>query len=217
MEEGIQGFILVHFGNVYASNRPLPDAIAKGIEHLQASVDSSTTEELPQPYTALEVKQTLFQMAPLKSPEPDGRRISDNILLAFELNHFLNSKTQGFPPPFICLVMLCVSTVSYSFMLCGEQFGSLVPERGLHQGDPLSPYLLLLCTESFSAILQNAEREGRIRGYSRGVGDLSRALSGQEINFSKSSVAFSRNTKEELCQHLTTELTIQRENKMSYA
>ncbi|KAL0309339.1 UNVERIFIED_CONTAM: hypothetical protein Sradi_5876200 [Sesamum radiatum] len=72
MEEGIQGFILVHFCNVYASSRPLPDAIAKGIEHLRAGVDFSTAEELLQPYTTLEVKQALFQMAHLKSPEPDG-------------------------------------------------------------------------------------------------------------------------------------------------
>ncbi|KAL0300492.1 UNVERIFIED_CONTAM: hypothetical protein Sangu_3117400, partial [Sesamum angustifolium] len=71
MEEGIQSFILVHFGHVYASSRPLLDAIAKGTEHLRAGVDFSMPEELPQPYTALEVKQTLFQMAPLKSLEPD--------------------------------------------------------------------------------------------------------------------------------------------------
>ncbi|KAL0463196.1 UNVERIFIED_CONTAM: hypothetical protein Slati_0207200 [Sesamum latifolium] len=38
--------------------------------------------------------------------------------------------------------------------------------------------------------------------------------SGQNINFSKSSVAFSRNTREDLCPHITTELTIRRENKM---
>ncbi|KAL0284927.1 UNVERIFIED_CONTAM: putative mitochondrial protein [Sesamum angustifolium] len=151
----------------------------------------------------------------------------------------------GFPPPFIRLVMLCVSTVSYSSMLGGKQFGSLVPERGLHWGDPLSPYLFLLCTESFSALLQNTGHEVRIRGITVCLGVLSksyllfaddmlifsqaspensqaihevletyRGLLGQEINFSKSSVAFSRNTKEGLCQHLAAELTIRRENKM---
>ncbi|KAK4381772.1 hypothetical protein Sango_2936600 [Sesamum angolense] len=41
-----------------------------------------------------------------------------------------------------------------------------------------------------------------------------RGASGQEINFSKSSVAFSRNTKEELCQSIAGDLTIRRENKI---
>ncbi|KAL0443831.1 UNVERIFIED_CONTAM: putative mitochondrial protein, partial [Sesamum latifolium] len=288
-EEGIKQCISSHFRNVYASNRPQPVDIARGIEHLRQVVDASMREELLQPYTALEVSKTLSQMAPLKSPGPNdriispmqsafvpGRLIYDNILLAFELNHFLNTKTRGaqgwmalkldiskaydkvewsfldqvmsklgFPPPFIRLIMLCVSTISYFFMLGGKQFGSLVPDRGLRQGDPLSPYLFLLCTESFSALLQSAEREGKIRGVevcrgappishllfaddtlifcqasqtnAQAIGEvleLYRRASGQEINFLKSSVAFSRNTREDICSLITGALTIRRENKM---
>ncbi|KAK4387856.1 hypothetical protein Sango_2392200 [Sesamum angolense] len=130
-------------------------------------------------------------------------------------------------------------------MLGGKQFGSLKPERGLRQWDPLSPYLFLLYTESFSSLLQNVEREGHLRGVAvcrgapsithllfaddtlifyqaspqsshtiKGVLETYRRASGQEINFSKSSVAFSRNTNEELCLSVVSDLTIRRENKM---
>lgn len=52
--------------------------------------------------------------------------------------------------------------VSYRIKVNGDVTESFRPERGLRQGDPLSPYLFLLCAEGFSALLQKAEREGLI-------------------------------------------------------
>ncbi|KAL0357696.1 UNVERIFIED_CONTAM: putative mitochondrial protein [Sesamum calycinum] len=68
----------------------------------------------------------------------------------------------GFPSAFIDLIMLCVSSVSYSFVLSGSQFGSITPQRGLHQGDPLSSYLFLLCTESLCSLFRAAADRGTI-------------------------------------------------------
>lgn len=34
----------------------------------------------------------------------------------------------------------------------------------MRQGDPLSPYLFLICAEGFSAMLNDAERKGRLKG-----------------------------------------------------
>ncbi|KAL0399531.1 UNVERIFIED_CONTAM: hypothetical protein Sradi_2296400 [Sesamum radiatum] len=98
-EKDIQQCIVDHFAHVYASNCPRQADIAKGTEHLRPVVDASMARELTMPYTETEVAHALFQMAPLKSPGPDafvpGRLISDNILLAFEINHFLNTKSKG--------------------------------------------------------------------------------------------------------------------------
>ncbi|KAL0313070.1 UNVERIFIED_CONTAM: Retrovirus-related Pol polyprotein from type-1 retrotransposable element R2 [Sesamum radiatum] len=70
----------------------------------------------------------------------------------------------GFHSNFINLIMLCVSSVTFSFLLNGEQFGFLRPERGLQQGDPLSPYLFLFRVEALSGLLKEAKDEGNIRG-----------------------------------------------------
>ncbi|KAL0413245.1 UNVERIFIED_CONTAM: putative mitochondrial protein [Sesamum radiatum] len=321
---------------VFSSSRPNPVNIAQGTAPLQRVVDPHMANDLIQPYMEEEITKTLFQMAPLKSPGPDGMPpiffqnfwhiihkdvincvlrllnhlempsnlndtnivlipkcknpehlthfrpislcnvtykiaskavanrlktildriispaqsafvpgclISDNILLAFEANHFLNTKTTG-RLGFMAL-KLDVSKAILLIHVRGEQFGSLIPQRGLRQGDPLSPYLFLLCTEAFNSLIQNAEVEDRVKGISicRGAPRISHLLfaddtlifaqasletvenikqilqvyrlaSGQEINFHKSSVAFSRNTNAEMQHWIAQELNIRVENKM---
>lgn len=72
----------------------------------------------------------------------------------------------GFPEVWVDRVMCCVTTPSYSILINGKTYGHITPSRGLRQGDPLSPYLFLLCTEGFTSLLHKAEMEGQIRGVS---------------------------------------------------
>lgn len=44
--------------------------------------------------------------------------------------------------------MRCVTMVRYAVRINGELSTPVVPSRGIRQGDPISPYLLLLCTEA---------------------------------------------------------------------
>ena len=52
------------------------------------------------------------------------------------------------------IIMSCVRSVSYSILLNGQPVGSIKPSRGLHQGDPLSPYLFLLCAMGLQGLVQ---------------------------------------------------------------
>lgn len=62
---------------------------------------------------------------------------------------------MGFDPIFCCWIKECISSASYSILVYGSPIGYILSQRGLRQGDPLSPCLFLLCTEGFSAMLRN--------------------------------------------------------------
>ncbi|XP_019175465.1 PREDICTED: uncharacterized protein LOC109170766 [Ipomoea nil] len=186
---------------------------------------------------------------------PD-RLITDNILLAAEVGHFLNRKqcgvggwsalkldmakaydrvewsflrkmmlALGFHGGWVELIMKCVTTVSYNIQVNGLRCDPIIPTRGLRQGDPLSPYLFIICAEGLSLLLQQAHTVGSLHGcrVARGAspishlfiaddsllffkanveeaGEIKRCLSvyedlsGQAVNYHKSSICYSKNT-----------------------
>ncbi|XP_010495441.1 PREDICTED: uncharacterized protein LOC104772536 [Camelina sativa] len=73
-------------------------------------------------------------------------------------------RKMGFSECWISWIMYCVSSVEYRVLLNGQPNGLIVPERGLRQGDPLSSYLFILCTEVLIANLRKAEADKRITG-----------------------------------------------------
>ena len=70
----------------------------------------------------------------------------------------------GFDERWVALTMETVHSASYSILINVEPKGLIKPTRGIKQGDPLSPYLFLLCAEGLLAMLRRAEEQRQIQG-----------------------------------------------------
>ncbi|CAM8880823.1 unnamed protein product [Rhodiola kirilowii] len=73
-------------------------------------------------------------------------------------------RRMGFAEKWVSRVMLCVNSVTYFVKVNDHISGEIKPERGLRQGDPLSPYLFLLCSEVLSAMLMKGLADGALNG-----------------------------------------------------
>lgn len=70
----------------------------------------------------------------------------------------------GFIDKWINVIMMCVCTANYTILVNNHPIGHIYFTRGLRQGDPISPYLFLLCAEALSSLLVKVERTGMIEG-----------------------------------------------------
>jgi len=128
-----------------------------------------------------------------------GRLITYNVLIAYECTHYLKRKKGkssacaikldmakaydhveweylrqimlrlGLHNDFVTMIMRCVTSVSMSIKVNGTLTECFRPSREIRQGDPISPYLFLLCAEGLSSLLKSRGPVYLSRGVRVGV------------------------------------------------
>ncbi|XP_019162057.1 PREDICTED: uncharacterized protein LOC109158596 [Ipomoea nil] len=110
---------------------------------------------------------------------------------------------MGFDEKWVAIMAETIGSVNYHILHEQQQFGPIIPGRGLWQGDPLSPYLYLFVAEGLSVLIDHQMRSTAEECVKmKWVLDTFSAASGQQINYDKSLLCFSSNVQ----QHSRLEL-----------
>ncbi|CAL5380958.1 unnamed protein product [Camellia sinensis] len=78
----------------------------------------------------------------------------------------------GFGARWIGWVKACVTSHSISVLVNGSPTAEFNPQKGLRQGDPLSPFLFNIVAEGLNVLLSRAKEIGLVRGATVGPNDL---------------------------------------------
>ncbi|WMV09233.1 hypothetical protein MTR67_002618 [Solanum verrucosum] len=74
-------------------------------------------------------------------------------------------RQMGFGAKWVNWVKFCISTVKFSILVNGGPEGFFNAQRGIRQGDPMSPFLFILAMEGLNSVVKVAITNGWIRGF----------------------------------------------------
>ena len=88
----------------------------------------------------------------------DLKKAYDKMEWSFIREMLINA---NLPHNLISLIMSCVSSVSTSILFNGGNMEPILLSRGIRQGDPLSPYLFILCMEVLGHLIEEKFRDNQ--------------------------------------------------------
>jgi hypothetical protein len=193
-------------------------------------------------------------VSPFQTGFVPGRNITENIVIAQEMLHtmtrmrtrvgffvikvdlskaydrlsweFINRVLTevNLPAVMINVIMNCITSVQSNVIWNGSRSDYFTPQCGVRQGDPMSPYLFVLCIDRLSHLIEEAIESGKWKPMRAGrngplishlmfaddlllfgqaeeenmttvlnVLNMFCSMSGQQVNYDKSSIFFSRN------------------------
>lgn len=62
----------------------------------------------------------------------------------------------NFPPDMVNLIIQCITSTRMRVLWNGDTSDEFIPSRGIRQGDPLSPYIFMLCMERLAHIIKDS-------------------------------------------------------------
>ncbi|XP_074266081.1 uncharacterized protein LOC141588541 [Silene latifolia] len=98
-------------------------------------------------------------------------------------------------PETISLIMSCISTTSAFVTFNGTPLDTFTPSRGIRQGDPLSPYLFIICMEALSRLIHQACNNSDWIPFPLGKGGVSFS----HLLFADDILVFGRTSERNLC------------------
>ncbi|KAE8687139.1 hypothetical protein F3Y22_tig00111022pilonHSYRG00109 [Hibiscus syriacus] len=201
--EDIFGIASSYFSSLFRYSAANPDE--EILQAIEQCIEPCDNDMLCREFSTDEVTTAFSQVNPSKAPGFDGLPDMEKAYDRVEWDFLLNVMTRlGFCNPFVNLIRKCISTVSFQVRINGVLSDAFVPQRGLRQGDPLSPYLFLFCAQGLSALLLKAQRRNEIKGIRaslRGPRVTHLFYADDSLLFVKNSVAEVRRVKSILAQY----------------